>query len=95
MNSKHIVTSSSKIRGDSVVPPLSRILLDGLVCLGWGGVGRGVSTSCLEGKGTTDPLEKGMATHCGILAWEISWTEEPGMLYTVHGVTNGWTRLKD
>ena len=25
-----------------------------------------------------DPLEKGMATHCSILAWEIPWTEEPG-----------------
>ena len=27
-----------------------------------------------------DPLEKGMATHSGILAWEILWTEEPGGL---------------
>ena len=26
-----------------------------------------------------------MATHSSILAWEISWTEEPGRL-TVHGV---------
>ena len=25
-----------------------------------------------------DPLEKEMATHCSILAWEIPWTEEPG-----------------
>ena len=24
-----------------------------------------------------DPLEKEMATHCNILAWEIPWTEEP------------------
>ena len=24
-----------------------------------------------------DPLEKGMATHSTILAWRISWTEEP------------------
>ena len=23
------------------------------------------------------PLEKEMATHCSILAWEIPWTEEP------------------
>jgi len=23
-----------------------------------------------------DPLEKGMATHCSILAWGIPWTEE-------------------
>jgi len=25
-----------------------------------------------------DPLEKGMATHSSILAWEIPWIEEPG-----------------
>ena len=29
-----------------------------------------------------------MATHSGILAWEIPWTEEPGG--TVHGVTEEW-----
>ena len=28
--------------------------------------------------GQEDPLEKGMATHVSILAWEIPWTEEPG-----------------
>ena len=28
--------------------------------------------------GWEDPLEKGMATHSSILAWRISWTEEPG-----------------
>ena len=27
-----------------------------------------------------DPLEKGMATHSNILAWEIPWIEEPGWL---------------
>ena len=27
------------------------------------------------------PLEKGMATHSGILAWRIPWTEEPGGLH--------------
>ena len=27
-----------------------------------------------------DALEKGMATHSGILAWRITWTEEPGGL---------------
>ena len=27
-----------------------------------------------------DPLEKEMATHSSILAWEILWTEEPGGL---------------
>ena len=27
-----------------------------------------------------DPLEKGMATHFSVLAWEMPWTEEPGGL---------------
>ena len=27
-----------------------------------------------------DPLKKGMATLSNILAWRISWTEEPGRL---------------
>ena len=30
--------------------------------------------------GWEDPLEKGMATHSNILAYRISWTEEPGRL---------------
>ena len=30
--------------------------------------------------GQKDPLEKEMATHSSILAWEIQWTEEPGGL---------------
>ena len=31
-----------------------------------------------ENQGQEDPLEKGMANHCSILAWRIPWTEEPG-----------------
>ena len=34
--------------------------------------------------GQEDPLEKEMATHSSIPAWEILWTEEPA---TIHGVT--------
>ena len=30
--------------------------------------------------GWEDPLQKEMATHSSILAWEISWTEEPSGL---------------
>ena len=30
--------------------------------------------------GQEDPLEKEMANHSSILAWKISWTEEPGGL---------------
>ena len=33
--------------------------------------------------GQEDPLEKKMATHCSILAWEIPWTEEPGGLQSM------------
>ena len=29
--------------------------------------------------GQEDPLEKEMATPSSILAWEIAWTEEPGV----------------
>ena len=29
--------------------------------------------------GREDPLEKEMATHANVLAWEIPWTEEPGV----------------
>ena len=30
-----------------------------------------------------DPLEKEMATHSSILAWNIPWTEEPGGLQPI------------
>ena len=33
--------------------------------------------------GWEGPLEKGMATHSGILAWRIPWTEEPGGLQPI------------
>ena len=34
----------------------------------------------VQSHGQEDPLEKEMATHASILAWEIPWTEEPGEL---------------
>ena len=34
----------------------------------------------VQSLGQEDPLEKGMATYCSILAWRIQWTEEPGGL---------------
>ena len=40
----------------------------------------------VQSLGREDALEKGMASHSSILAWRIPWTEEPGGLYTVHGV---------
>ena len=39
----------------------------------------------VQSLGQEDPLEKEMATHSSILAWEISWTEEPGGPI-IHGV---------
>ena len=33
--------------------------------------------------GWEDPLEKEMATHSSILAWKVSWTEEPGGLQSM------------
>ena len=33
--------------------------------------------------GQEDPLEKKMTTHSSILAWKISWTEEPGGLQSM------------
>ena len=33
--------------------------------------------------GREDPLEKEMATHSSILAWEIPWIEEPGRLQSM------------
>ena len=41
--------------------------------------------------GWKDPLEKEMATHSCILAWEISETWQA----TVHGVAKSWTQLSD
>ena len=34
----------------------------------------------VQSLGREDLLEKGMATHSSILAWEISWTEDPDSL---------------
>ena len=33
--------------------------------------------------GQEDPLEKEMAAHSSILAWGISWTEEPGRVQSM------------
>ena len=37
----------------------------------------------VQSLGWEDPLEKEMATHSSILAWEIPWTEEPGGLQSI------------
>ena len=35
-----------------------------------------VQDTWVPSPGQDDPLEKEVATHCSILAWEIPWTEE-------------------
>ena len=45
----------------------------------------------VQSQGQEDPLEKGMAIHSNILAWEIPWTEEPDGLLTVESQSQ--TRL--
>ena len=37
----------------------------------------------VQSLGRVDPQEKGMATHSGILAWRVPWTEEPGGLWSM------------
>ena len=32
----------------------------------------------VQSLGQEDPLKEGMATHSSVLAWRISWTQEPG-----------------
>ena len=41
-----------------------------------------------------DLLEKEMATHSSILAWEIPWAEEPGRVESM-GSQEGQTQLKE
>ena len=45
--------------------------------------------------GWEDPLEEGMATHSSVLAWRISWTEEPGWLQFIGSqrVRHYWSDL--
>ena len=48
----------------------------------------------VQSLGQEDPLEKGMATHPSILAWRISWTEEPGSLQSMRSKRVGHNRRK-
>ena len=45
----------------------------------------------VQSLGREDPLEKEMAPHSSILAWEISWTEEPGRLQSMGSLRVGTT----
>ena len=45
----------------------------------------------VQSLGWEDPLEKEMATHSGILAWRIPWTEEPCGLQPMGSQESGMT----
>ena len=47
----------------------------------------------VQSLGQEDALEKEMATHSCILAWRISWREEPGGLQSLG--SQSWTQLSD
>ena len=47
----------------------------------------------VQSLGQEDPLEKEIATHYSILAWEIPWTEKPGRLQPMG--SQSWTQLSD
>ena len=44
----------------------------------------------VQSLGLEDPLEKEMATHSSILAWENPWIEEPGMLQSIGSQIQTW-----
>ena len=48
----------------------------------------------VQSLGQEDTLEKEMATHSSIVAWEIPWTEEPGGLQST-GSQKSQTQLSD
>ena len=48
----------------------------------------------IQSLGWEDPLDKEMANHSSILAWEIQWTEEPGRLQSM-GLQKSQTRFGD
>ena len=37
----------------------------------------------VQSLGLEDPLAKEMTTHSGVLAWRVTWTEEPGGLQSM------------
>ena len=37
----------------------------------------------IQSLGWEDPTEEEMATHSGVFAWKILWTEEPGQLQSM------------
>ena len=53
-----------------------------------------VHDTWIKSLGWEYPLEKEMATHSSILAWETPWTRKPGRLGSM-GSQESWTQLSD
>ena len=47
-----------------------------------------VQETRVQSQGWEDPLEKGMATHCSVLAWTSPWTEERGGLQSMGSLSD-------
>ena len=84
---------------NSPVRPASNLKIYSLL---WEGSGfpdgsDGKESTCMQENqvrslGREGSLEKRMATHCSILAWRISWTEEPGRLQPMESQRVGHDR---
>ena len=79
--------------------PPNPLVLSGAQTKGFLGSSNGKESACnAEDSGSIlgreDPLEKGMATHSSILAWEIPWRKEPGGLL-VHQIVKSQIQLSD
>ena len=55
---------------------------------------QGMKEMWLRSLGGEDILEKEMAIHSSILAWENSWTEEPGGLQSM-GMQKSWIQFSN
>ena len=54
-----------------------------------------VQETQIQSLGWEDPLKKEMATQSNILAWKISWTEEPGGLQSMGSQRVGHNKLNE
>ena len=83
------------VPGNKVVMLVQAYGCSGFSC----GLGAKTQETWVQSLGREDPLEKEMATHCSISAWDIPHTEEPGGLQSMgsqrvrHDWLSDWTEL--
>ena len=54
-----------------------------IMCFPWWLSDKESACQCRRPRFREETLEKEMATHSSILAWEIPWAEEPGLLQSI------------